>query len=38
MIIDAHIHLQFVKNLGLNKILTESIFEENAKHVFRLNA
>ena len=31
-------HLQFVKNLGLNKMLTESIFEGNAKYVFRLNA
>lgn len=31
-------HLQFVKNLGLNKMLTGSIFEGNAKYVFRLNA
>lgn len=29
-------HIQFVKNLRLNKILTEAVFAENAKCVFRL--
>lgn len=29
-------HLQFVKNLRLNKMLAKSIFEGNAKYVFRL--
>lgn len=29
-------HIQFVKKLRLNKMLTESIFAENAKYVFKL--
>lgn len=29
-------HIQFVKNLKLNKKLTKAIFEENAKRIFRL--
>lgn len=29
-------HMQFVKNLRLNKMLAESVFERNAKYVFRL--
>ena len=29
-------HIRFVKNLRLNKMVTEAIFEKNAKYVFRI--